>query len=151
MRLLPLLAAALLVAGCDSSDDRVLDADFYVGTWTLSMISDDDGDQTSAVSEGLDALTVEFESDGGFSLDIDLSDALNASGQSDLSTSGTYQARAELGTLILRRSGFSATLQAEAASDDRVTLTAPALIANALLVGLPRSFEGDTSLTIARQ
>ena len=152
MRLLPFLAALFLFAGCDSTDDddRVLDADFYVGTWTLATVSDDGGDRTSDVSRSLDELTIEFESDGDFTLDADLSDAVNASGQNDISTSGTYQAQAALETLILQSGGLAATLQADASSDDRVTLTAPAVIVNGLLSGLPFSFSGDTSLTITR-
>ena len=152
MRLLSLLAVALLVAGCDSTDDdRVLDADFYVGTWTLASVSDASGDQTASINDSIDDLSVEFASDGTFQLDADFNDLINASGQGDISTVGTYQARSELESLILQADGLAATLQVEAASDDRVTLTAPAVIVNALLAGLPFSFEGDTSLTITRQ
>ena len=152
MRFLSLLAVLFLVAGCDSDGDApVLDDEFYVGTWTLSSISDGGGDRTADVSQSLDGLTIEFESDGGFALDADFSDAVNASGQADLRTTGTYQARAETPSLFLTSGGVSALFTANAVSEDRVSLTAPGLIVGVVLAGLPFEFEGDTTITVQRR
>ena len=153
MRIPLLLAALLLVAsGCDSSDDDlVLDAGYYVGSWTLVSISDGNGDQTAAVGLALDDLDITFQQNGAFRLDADFNAAVNQGGQADIATTGTYQAQPSVPSLILQAQGLAATLQASSATDNRVRLTAPAVIVNQLLQGLPFQFQGDTSVTLARQ
>ena len=152
LRLLPLLLALLVAGACDSGDDElVLDADFYVGTWTLTAISDNSGDRTPEASAVLDDLTFRFGSDRSLQFDADFNAEAEAAGQTDISLAGTYQAQALARTLILESSGFAATLQARADSDDRVTLTAPAVIVRTLLSGLPFEVDGFTSLTITRR
>lgn len=154
LRLPALLIAVLALgaAGCDSSDDgRRLDADFYVGDWTLVGISDGNGDQTTLVRVALDDLDIGFTSAGAFQIDADFSDRTNSLGQADITTTGTYQAQADIPALILRAQGLAATLQAASNGDDRVRLTAPAVIVNQLLQGLPFEFEGSTTISIERQ
>lgn len=145
MRIASLLFAVFLLVGCDSSDDRVLDADFYVGTWTLVSLSDGSGDQTAR--QAIDDLTIEFDADGSFDLDAKFNDS---AAQDDISIQGTYQAQAAIPSVILTVSPLAATLRANASSDDNVSLTAPAVIVNALLAGLPFQFEGDTTVRIRR-
>ena len=151
MRIASLLLAVLLFAGCDSSDDRTLDADFYVGTWTMISITDGSGDRTGAVRMAVDDLTVSFANGGTFELDVDFNSVLNNGGQADVSQSGLYQAQAQIPSLILTSSGLGAPFQVSAESDNQISLTAPSVIVNALLSGLPFQFEGDATIVIRRQ
>jgi hypothetical protein len=156
LRSLPLLLLALAVAGCDSTDDAlVLDADFYVGSWTLASVADDSGDRTAEIQTLLEDLAVDFESDRSFVLVADFPALVNAAGQPDVTQTGTYQAVAAAQTLSLLVSAGGSTLaptfQAAASSEDRVTLTAPAVIVSQLLGNLDIDFEGDVVLGLARQ
>ena len=93
LRLLPLLLLALAAAGCDSTGDELtLDADFYVGSWTLVSIADDSGDRTAEIQTLLDDLAVDFESDRSFQLIADFSALVNAAGQASAfgSVSNSY-------------------------------------------------------------
>ena len=157
MRLrLPLLLLALVAAsGCDSTEEIVLNADFYVGTWTLVSVADDSGDRTAEVTGFLDDLAVDFESDRSFALVADFSELVNAAGQADVALDGTYQATAAARTLslIVDADGmpFAPTFQVDAESEDAVTLTAPAVIVQQLLGALQIAFDGNVVLGIARQ
>lgn len=156
LRLLPaLLLAVLAASGCDSTDDRVLDADFYVGSWALVGVSDATGDRTDDVLALLDDLAVDFQSDRSFELVADFVVLVNAAGQDDIALDGTYQAIAAAQTLSLlvtvEGQTLAPTFQAEAASDDAVTLTAPAAIVEQLLGNLEIGFEGSVELDVARR
>ena len=110
LRSLPLLLLALAVAGCDSTDDAlVLDADFYVGSWTLASVADDSGDRTAEIQTLLEDLAVDFESDRSFVLVADFPALVNAAGQPDVTQTGTYQAVAAAQTLSLLVSAGGST------------------------------------------
>lgn len=156
LRLLPLLLLALAVGGCDSTDDALaLDADFYVGSWSLVSVADGSGDRTAEIQVLLDDLAVDFEEDRSFVLVADFDAVVNAAGQPDVTQTGTYQAVAAAKTLSLLISAAGTTLaptfQADASSESRVTLTAPAVIVSQLLGNLDIDFEGNVVLGIARQ
>lgn len=148
--LLPLLLA-VLVAGCDSSEDIVLDAAFYVGSWTLVSVSDDSGDRTDEVLAALDDFDVVFDPDGSFVLDVDFDSVVNAAGQDDIRLAGDYQAtRATL--ILLLDGGIAPSFLADAESENRVRLTVPAaLISQILGTQLQIDFDGDVTLGIQRQ
>lgn len=148
------LAALLLLTatGCDSSDDGLrLDADFYVGTWTLTRVSDDSGDQTGVVLTFVDELAVDFASSGAFRLDADLAEVVNQLGQPDIEIEGTYQAQPDLPALVLLVDELAPTFQASAASENEVSLTAPAVVVEQLLGPLQLEFDGDVTLTVVRR
>ena len=146
---LPLFLAALLVAGCDSSDDQ-LDADFYLGTWTLVSVSDEGGDRTAEVLALLDDFGASFRSDGSFRLDVDLNDQVNAAGQADAEIEGNYQATED--ALVLLVETLALSFDAEADGSDRVDLTAPGLVISQILgAGLQIEFDGRVTLGIRRQ
>ena len=159
-RLLPLLLLALAAGGCDSTDDALrLDADFYVGTWTLTSVADDTGDRTTEVNALVDDLRAQFDADRTFSLDADFFEVVNAAGLEDVAIDGTYQAQAEARALVLlvpvEGQTLAPTFQVDAASEDAITLTAPAAIVTQLLTGpdgtLELDFSGNVVLGIARQ
>ena len=153
-RVLPLLLAVLAASGCDSTDDLVLDADFYVGTWTLVRVADDSGDLTSQIDPLLDDLTVAFASDRSFELEADFSAAAEALGQTDVAFDGTYQAAAAARTLTLlvdlEGTTLAPTFRVDAETEDDVTLTAPGAIVSQLLGDLPLDFDGDVVLEVTR-
>lgn len=154
-RLLPVLLLALAAAGCDGTDEIVLDADFYVGTWTLVSVADDAGDRSAEALALLEALTVRFDADGSFRLDADFVPLVNAAGQPDVTTEGTFQARPEISALVLQVlvEGQTVAPSFQAAADTRsdVTLTAPAVIVEQLLGALQIDFSGNVVLGIRRQ
>ncbi len=152
LQLLPLLVVALVASGCDSGDDELtLDADFYVGTWTLTSITDGTGDRSAEALQLLDALTVRFDADRAFRLDADFAPIVNQLGQEDVVIEGDYQAQPTTQLLVLRVDGLAPTLQVDAASRDAITLTAPAVVVEQLLGELQIDFEGDVTLGIRRQ
>ena len=155
---LPLLALALLLAaGCDSGDDEIeLDADFYVGTWTLVGISDGSGDRTAEVLALLDDFTIRFDSDRDYQLDADFNGLVNAAGQPDVSVAGDYQAVAATRSLVLRVDTDDLTVAApfttEAETEDAVSVTANGALIEQLLGSLDvLDFEGDVTLDIERR
>ena len=154
-RVLPLLLAVLAASGCDSADEIVLDADFYVGTWTLVRVADDSGDRTAQVTALLDDFAVDFESDGDFVLVADFAEIVNAAGQADVTLAGDYQAAAVARTLSLLidtdAGRLAPTFRVEAESQNAATLTAPGAIVGQLLGDLQIAFDGDVVLGIARQ
>ena len=103
----------------------------------------------------MDDLAVDFEQDRSFVLVADFSALVNAVGQADVTQAGTYQAVAAARTLSLLISAAGTTLaptfQAAASSENRVSLTAPAVIVSQLLGNLDIDFEGNVVLGIARQ
>ena len=150
---LPLLVV-VSVAGCDSNDEDddqiVLDADYYVGTWSLVSVTEDDTDRTDELLSLLDGLDVTFEADRGFTLDADFNDVVNGLGQDDVELEGTYQAQAASRTLVLLVDGLAPSFSAEAEGQNRVDLTAPAALVTQLL-DLPIELEGDVTLGVRRQ
>ncbi len=154
-RLLPVLVLALAAAGCDSSDEVVLDAEFYIGTWSLVSVADASGDRSAEALALLDALTVRFDADGSFRLDADFVPLVNAAGQPDVTTEGTYQAQPDLRALVLRvvveGQTVAPSFQAAADSESEVTLTAPAVIVEQLLGALQIDFSGNVELGIRRR
>ena len=149
---LPLL---LLLAACDSTDGVRLNADYYVGAWTLASISDGTGDRTAEVNGLLDDIAVVFRSDRSFTLTVDFSTAVNTAGQADATVEGTYQAQPDLKTLVLlvntSQGTFAPTFQASADTATEVSLAAPALIVDQLLGQLQIDFEGEVSLRLRKQ
>ena len=153
-RLLPLLLLAVVAAGCDTTDGLRLDAEFYVGSWTLAAISDDSGDRTAEVSALLDDIAAGFEADGDFSLTVDFAPAVNDAGQDDVTVLGTYQAQPDLRTLVLRVSTAQGTVAptflVDAESESRIDLVAPAAVVELLLGQLEIDFEGDVRLGLRK-
>ncbi|WP_420454669.1 hypothetical protein [Rubrivirga sp.] len=152
LRLFPLVLALLVAGGCDSADDELtLDADFYVGTWSLVRITDGSGDRSAEALALLDALTIQFDADRSFRLDADFVPLVNQAGQADVTIEGDYQAQATTRLLVLLVDGLAPTLQVNAASRDEITLTAPAVVVEQLLGELQIDFTGDVTLGIERQ
>ena len=59
-------------AGCDSdSKDDNSDGDAFIGNWGLGGIVDASGDRTAGFVEGFNSVVIGFQSDGGFSLNVD--------------------------------------------------------------------------------
>ena len=153
-RLLLALPLLLAVAGCDSDDtddnDVVLDADYYVGTWSLVSVMEGDTDRTDQLLDLVDGFDVTFEADRDFALDVDFNDTVNDLGQDDVELEGTYQAQAATETLVLLVDGLAPSFSAEAEGRSRVDLTAPAALITQLL-DLPIELEGDVTLGVERQ
>lgn len=150
----PILAALLLLtaAGCDSGGDEIrLDADFYVGSWLLTSVTDDSGDRSPTVFNFVDELAASFEADRDFRLDADLSALVNQLGQADIEIEGTYQAQPDLRVLVLLVDDLAPSFQARATSQNEVSLTAPAIVVEQLLGELPLEFQGDVTLVVTRQ
>lgn len=151
-RLVASLLLVLVAAGCDSGDDLTLDADFYVGTWDLVQISDGSGDRSGEVLAFVDAFSVAFRPDGTFTLVADFKPFVNAAGQADVSTSGTYQATATRLVLQPAGLGIAPSLTAVAQSQRRVDLTGSNVVISQLLgSGLQIAFTGDVVLGIQRR
>ncbi|WP_412062324.1 hypothetical protein [Rubrivirga sp. IMCC45206] len=152
LRLLPVLALALLAAGCDSGDDALtLDAAFYTGTWGLVSVADATGDRTGQTEPLLDDLRVTFDADGTFTLVADFSDVVNQNVRPDETITGTFQASSTAKTLVLISDGVAALFQADATASNRVALTAPASIVTGILGELPFDLQGDVTIVVQRR
>ncbi|WP_412070283.1 hypothetical protein [Rubrivirga sp. IMCC43871] len=153
LRFLPLLAVALLAAGCDSSDDDALrlDAAFYTGTWGLVSVADATGDRTGQTEPFLDDLRVTFTADGTFTLVADFTAIVNQTVRPDETITGDYQASATAKTLVLISDGVAALFQADATVTNQVALTAPASIVTGILGELPFDLQGDVTLVVQRR
>ena len=153
LRLLPLLALALLAAGCDSTDDDALrlDAAFYTGTWGLVSVSDATGDRTGQTEPFLDDLTVDFRSDGTFTLFANFTAIVNQNVRPDETITGDFQATAAAKTLVLISDGVAALFQANATVSNQVALTAPSSIVTGVLGELPFDLQGDVTLVVQRR
>ena len=152
MRTLLCLLAFVAFAGCDTADDGLrLDADFYVGSWTLASLSDDSGDRTADIAAVTDDLTFTFEADRDFQFLADFPDAVNQAGRDDVTVAGTYRAVAEVQTLTLIVSGVPPTFRAEASSASAVSITAPGAAVGLLLGQIGLDFDGDVTLGLRKR
>ncbi|MEM0962507.1 MAG: hypothetical protein AAGK21_08245 [Bacteroidota bacterium] len=151
------LLLLFVVSGCDSGEDETqLDAEFYVGSWVLTAVSDDSGDLSEGVFTVVDELAASFQSSGNFRLDADLSDLANDFlNIADISIEGTYQAVSATQTLVLlvdqNGTTIAPSFTIERTSDDLIDLVAPGAVVAELLGGLPLEFTGDVALTVQRQ
>lgn len=143
------LAVFTLVAfvGCDSDDDDD-PADVFVGAWTVTSITDGDGDQTAAFGQVANSLDVTFADDGTFDLVLDYNDIANAAGQADLAVDGTYTATDTRLSLTVPALGATLPFDYNVVNNDQVGLSAPAAIVNA---AFGTSYVGNVTLTVTRR
>ena len=83
-----LLIFGLIAIGCDSNDngdDDVPDKEQFVGSWVMTGVVDNTGDQSLSFSENFNSVVVTFNSDDTFSLAVD---AVN--NDNDLTLTGTF-------------------------------------------------------------
>ena len=158
-RLAAPLALVLLLAasGCDITTEEGVDAEFFVGTWTLVAARDGSGDRTAQVDALLDDFRIDFRSDNSFELDADFSALAEAGGASDVTLDGSYAVAAFQGagvpqTLVLTTPTAAAPLTINVVADDRVEFSAPAAIVTAILGSTASAIglTGTVVLTVER-
>ena len=149
-KILFLLIAALVVVGCDSTDDEepAADAERFVGNWVVVSAADQDGvrDQTPVFAD-LGELTVDLSENQDFVLALNYTDPMT----DDLMLSGPYSLTESSNTLALTvtASGITVDLpfQYMFINDDTVELTTNGATIG-LLLNTP--LEGDVVLTLER-
>lgn len=146
------LPLVLALAACDSGDADTLrlDAAFYTGTWRLATVADASGNRTASVRTVVDDLTVRFNADGTFQLDVDFSQTANDGGLADRVIAGTFTAQPDTRRLVLSADGLAPTFNASATARERVSLGAAASVLQVLLLGTGLEFTGTVTLTLDR-
>jgi hypothetical protein len=150
--LLVALAIAGVVAGCDSGGDGTdLTASFFVGSWELTAVRDNNGDRTAEVALALDDLTIDFTSGGQFAMMVDYTAPVNAGGTADTTFAGSYGVSGS-GSLVLTPGTVSVPFTVTTQGTDRAELSTLAAIVNELLSGsdLDLGLVGTAVLTIDR-
>lgn len=152
MRKLPVFVLALLIAvaavGCDSNEDDASDAELFVGTWVLTSISDDTGDQTDGFAGLANALTVDLEDGGSFTLVLDYRED---SGRQDLVLQGNYEVDADANSLELTLpTTQTLPFEYDFENENEVDLTASADFINPIF-NPTTDYEGTVTVEIERQ
>lgn len=149
--LLLLLLAVFVFPACDTAEEDVLNAAFFVGSWDLIQVTDGSGDRSGEAFDVLDAFTVTFESGGSFSLFVDLNDTINQGGTADTTIPGVYSV-SETEQLILNIGAVAPAFMVQRPSENRVELSTNAVIINTLLAGsgVDLDLTGTVALLLAR-
>lgn len=146
-----LLLAILLVAGCDSNEEDLSDAELFVGTWTVVRAQDAQGDKTALLNQ-VGTISVELEADGNFALTFDPV-------QGDATVlSNTYTVDEGEDEIILNavnplgEGTIPLHLAYEFDGEDEVMLTIEETTVDIIKVVLPAfaAFSGQTTLTVQR-
>lgn len=116
-----LLIFGLIAVGCDSNDDDPSDAELFVGDWALSSLTDAEG---AVALELYTAVSVSFDSDDSFSLDLE-----GGEGVPDLAISGNFvvteaDGEIRLNAVIPNVGSIPLTFTYEFDGDDSVDLIA---------------------------
>ena len=156
MKKLSSIFLALLIGfvgiGCDSNsddDDEQSVAEQLIGTWALSGVSDDDGDQLATFAEGFNTVVATFTSGNGYSINIDAVDDA-----SDQVISGTYSVNESTNQLTLNANvppagAIALNFTYAFVSSTSVVLTADAVTSTLLNVLLGTSLTGTVAITIS--
>ena len=147
-----LLAALVFLPACDTAEEDVLTAAFFVGTWDLDQVRDGTGDRTNEAFNVLDGFTIEFESGGAFTLDVDLEESINQEGTPDTTIPGVYSVT-EAGQLVLNVGAVAPSFTVERQNENRAALMTPAVIINQVLAAANVDLEltGTVTLIIGRR
>jgi hypothetical protein len=143
--------AALLIIGCDTSDDddESVDAEKFLGTWTVTSAADMGGDRdVSAAIAALGTLSVLFEDDQSYVLTLVYADGTTP----DLNISGIYTVNEASDRVVLsiQLEGLpqvDLNLDYAFVSDTVVEFTADGLTIGLLLGEAASGLEGDVVLT----
>jgi hypothetical protein len=144
------LAVLVLVSfvGCDS-DDEDDPADVFVGTWALTGIEDDTGDLTAALQQTVNSLTIVFEEDRDYVLNLDYNEVAEAAGQTDVTLSGTYSATETQLNLVVPDLGVTLPLNYTVVNNDQIELSGQAALINQIF-GV-NTYQGTVTITVTRQ
>jgi hypothetical protein len=141
-----------MITGCDGDeDDEETDSEIMIGTWSLSTISDDEGDKTDVFFAEANSVVVVLNNDDSFTIAMDFNAAAEAAGATDVNLAGTYSVNESAKTLTLTIAGIGASLQGQytVVNNDRIRISAPAALTNALFGGTPNV--GTVVITLDRQ
>lgn len=145
------LAIAVVGVGCDSdnNDDEISIDELIVDGWTLTGVSDAEGDQMAVFVQGFSSLEITFTQAGAFTIDVD---AIDDAG--DTVISGTYSINesANRVTLTADVEGLPVVLNFTYAfnGDDEVTFAADTDTSAKLNFLLGTTLQGSISLKVTR-
>jgi hypothetical protein len=145
------LAVLVLVSfvGCDSDDDDDDPADAFVGTWNLQSIEDTvNGDLTNQLLQIVNSLTIDFDEDGAFELNLDYNEAGEAAGNEDITLTGTYVATETNLNLTINEAQVTPSFPYNFNSNTEVELTQPAAVINAIFNST--LYQGTVTITLVR-
>lgn len=144
------LAFAFVAVGCDSNDDDDLaEAEVFLGTWTVTGISDATGDQTASFAQDVESFSVDFDNDGTYTLTVDF---VETDPRTDLQLAGDYTVNEATDALALAATipgigpitlGFEYNI----VNDDEIELSAGNALINPIF---GTSYEGTVQLTVER-
>lgn len=144
------IGLGLLAVACDSDDpDEVLtDAEKFIGTWTVQVVTDDSGDQTERFFESTNSVILDFGIDAQYSLIADAkSDSLDQSIAGAYAISEGAQALTLSAMLLGQDIDLIATYTF--VDDDTIELRTDSFVLNAVLQP-EEPLVGVVILTIAR-
>lgn len=145
------LMIAVVGIGCDSdnNDDEISIDELIADGWTLSGVSDADGDQMAVFAQGFNSLEITFTRAGAFTIDVDAIDD-----EGDTVISGTYSINESANriTMTTEVEGLPVTLIFTYAFNgvDEVTFAADSGTSILLNLLLGTTLQGSISLTITR-
>ncbi|GAB5521964.1 MAG: hypothetical protein RhofKO_42150 [Rhodothermales bacterium] len=148
-----LLTVLLLGVGCDSNDDPTL-LEQFTGTWRLTAVSDDSGNQNDRFFEAANSLTLTLNADETYTLVYDAFDDA-----ADQNLSGSFridEPRSELNLAAEIVAGVPADVPFvyTFVEDNQVELTISAFVVNGLLEidpGSETALLGAVKMTITKQ
>lgn len=148
--LLPVLALALLVAACDTTEE-LDESEVFIGSWAVVNLTDEEGDKTAVFQQGVEAFTATLLENKSFSLAVDYREVAQ---RPDQTFTGSYTVDEGANFLTLNvQQPIQAALgfQYEIETEDRVKLT----ISDQLIEGIfqtdPSTYAGQVTLTIQRR
>lgn len=142
--LLMLVAAV----GCDSNeDDDMSEQELFLGAWTLTSISDDEGDQTASFEENVESFVVQFQDESSFQLNVAF---VPDDPREDIQLAGTYLLDESDNALTLQIPGLPAPLSFTYAfeNDNTLVLNASNVVLINTLFGT--QYEGTVQITVER-
>lgn len=145
--LLLIALLAVVSTGCDSNDESS-DADRFVGTWTLTGISDASGDRLADFGAGFSSITLVNAADGNFTINVTPRQG------APMAITGTYTVIENSKSIVLRASVGGQTVPLNFtytfASDEQVALKSDTTTAVLLNNLFGTTLQGQVTLTVTK-
>jgi hypothetical protein len=151
MRRLPVFVLALLFGltalGCDSNeDDDLTEAEILVGEWTVTAVSDNEGDKTSVFTQGVESFSANLTAAGTYNVLVVFTDE-----RPDVPLAGTYTLNEGANSLVLIAGPLQLPFTYDIVSEDEIDLTTQDAFVEALFGTAPETYVGNVTFTIERE